>query len=329
MTPQDVKEIGQILPKEMLFPYFADRESAWVLAACMPGSARIGDLRKSASGKLLERPALRALVARCGGVLNRDDVRAVAYADQAMAQDCLNPAATAGVEAVFALPWHDFCLSFDIWGAERRWYDQTTRQHANLVVQLGFPSDHAALMGQYLSNGARKDFEWNGHPIRTTGRPTLAWARLDIDLTAREALIEEVQTDWLRNAKEEVVALRSSAPRSRALAKMERYEAGLLDRYGKIWSQAMLLSALMLLRDGLGMERVWMHQPAPGKILKRIHGVSPPRSLYSSLPKSFCFRPTRQRPSFLRSLPKKLTKTLPKDAPLFWQIEFGPDARRV
>ncbi|WP_317056983.1 hypothetical protein [Roseovarius rhodophyticola] len=329
MTPQDVELIGQRLPKEMVFPYFADRESAWVLAACMPASARIGDLRKTPVGKLLDRPALLALVARCGGVLHRDDVLAVAYADQAMGRVTLGPVATAGVEAVFGETWHDFYLSFDIWGDRRRWYDQTTRQNANLVVQMGFPSDHAALMGRYLQEGARKDFEWDGHPIRTSGRPTLAWARLDIDLEAREALIDEVQTDWLRNAGDEVAALRDSAPRSRALAQMERYESGLVDRYGKIWSRAMLLAALMLLRDGLGVERVWMHQPTPGKLLKRINGVAPPRSLYTSLPRSFCFAPTRVRPGFLRHLPKKLTKTLPKDAPLFWQMEFGQRGGRI
>lgn len=322
MTPQEIKELERRLPGQMALPYFEDRESAWLLAQLMPEAVPVAEARGAAWGKLLDRPCLRPLVARCGGALARRDVRALAYADQAVSRGRYGPAAEAAIEAVFARPWQDFRLNFSTWGMERRSWDQTTRQNGNLVIQLGFPSDHAALMGRYLKSGARKRFEWQGHPIRTEGCPTLAWARVDLDLERGEALIEEVQTDWLRFAGEEVEALRDSQPRSRDLAQMERYEAGLVAQYGRIWSRVMLLATLVVLREWLHVGRVWMHRPDTGVVLKRIAGAAPPRSLYSALPKAFCFAPTRVRPQMLHRLPARVTKRLPKEGPVFWALDL-------
>ncbi|MEM6482550.1 MAG: hypothetical protein AAF681_11935 [Pseudomonadota bacterium] len=322
MTPEEITLIRQVMPETLDFPYYPDRESAWVLAQMMPEVASVARLRQMPFGKLLSRPALRPLVAQGGGVLNRRDILAVAHAHWAMHMEALSAAGLDAVDATFALPWHDFELSFDSWGLRRWYFDQTTRQAGNLVLQMGFPSDHAAIMGRYLTPGVRKTFEYPAHPIRISGRPTLAWARLDIDLSSGDALIEEVQSDWLRFASEEVDELRESAPRSRELASMERYRADLVARYGKIWSRAMLLAALLVLRDELALRRVWMHQPGPGTVFKRIDWSGPPRSLYSDLPKSFGFAPTRERPGFLRRLPARVRRKLPKEGPLFWLMTF-------
>jgi hypothetical protein len=43
-------------------------------------------------------------------------------------------------------------------------------------------------------------FEWSAHPIRRSPS-TLAWSRVDIDFENGEALIEEIQTDWVRLAE--------------------------------------------------------------------------------------------------------------------------------
>lgn len=322
MTPEEISTIRQAMPETLSFPYFEDRESAWLLAQHVPKVAAVGALRKEHFGKLLDRPSMRPVVARCGGNLRQRDVLAVAHADKAMRMLGVSAAGEAGVAAAFALPWHDFELTFAPWGLQRSYWDQTTRRHDNLVLQLGFPSDHAELMGTCLRREARKDFEYDAHPIRTTGRPTLAWVRLDVDLSNGEALIEEVQSDWLRYAGYELDSLREHAPRSRELASMERYRTGLVARYDKVWSRAALLAALSVLRDELAIRRVWMHQPQSGAVLKRISGTHPPRSLYSSLPKSFGFSPTRARPTFLRRIPAQTTKRLPKTGPLFWHMEF-------
>jgi len=39
------------------------------------------------------------------------------------------------------------------------------------------------------------------HPVHNSRHPTLSWCRLDFDLESREALIEEVQSDLLRDVK--------------------------------------------------------------------------------------------------------------------------------
>ncbi|MEM8802534.1 MAG: hypothetical protein AAGF55_08345 [Pseudomonadota bacterium] len=327
MKREEYKHLKRLLPREIALPYFEDRESAWLLAQLMPETIPVAAARRAPWGKLLDRSSLRPLMARCGGELRHSDVRALANTDQTLGAVGYGPAGAAAIEMAYAKPWQDFRLTFALWGEHERSWDQTTRQQRNLVIQLGFPSDHAALMGRYLKTGARKRFEWDGHPIRTKGCPTLAWARVDLDLRHGEALIEEVQSDWLRYADDELDELRHTKPRSRELAQLERYKAGLVTQYDRIWPRAMLLATLVVLRDWLHVERVWMHRPETGVVLKRIAGTAPPRSLYSSLPKSFCFAPTRDRPQMLRSLPAKVTKRLPKDGPVFWMMEFDEGSR--
>lgn len=41
-------------------------------------------------------------------------------------------------------------------------------------------------------------FNYCGHPV-SRQRNTLAWARLDLDLNSATALIEEIQSDWIRD----------------------------------------------------------------------------------------------------------------------------------
>ena len=43
-----------------------------------------------------------------------------------------------------------------------------------------------------------------------------------------------------------------------------------------------------------------MHRPETGAALKGIEGILPPRSLYTDLPRSFCFAPVAELPEFLR-----------------------------
>ncbi len=47
-------------------------------------------------------------------------------------------------------------------------------------------------------------FKYTGHPIHKT-RNSIAWARIDLDYLTGEVLIEEIQNDWLRQAKRHLI----------------------------------------------------------------------------------------------------------------------------
>ncbi len=321
MTPEDIQMIRHVLPEMSTFPYYADRESAWALASQMAGDEKLSSLRGSARGPLVARPVIRPLAAASGdGVLRHLDVLALAHADRANGWR-LSKAARLALSAVYGQIWHDFQLSYTSWGQGKDWqWNQLSRKGGNLVLQLGFPSDHARLMGQFAGPFARKDLEFHGHPVRRDGVPTLAWVRIDLDLATGVALIEEVQSDWLRFLKEEVADL---PPRTRDLRLAQSYEANLKAAYGKIWPRAALLAALTVLRDEFACREVWMHQPETGAALKHIRWSLPPRSLYAALPKSFGFHPTRDAPWFLERPCRKLLRGLRKaDRPLFWRLQF-------
>ena len=318
------------LPEVLPFDYYTDREAAWLLAQHMGDAANVRDLKAGRLARHLDRALLRPLVAQSGGVMRRADVLALAYADRALRLPDVGAAASAALAGICESDWHDFELTFD------HWEDlQVTRQAANLVVQMGFPSDHAALLGRYFREDVRRKFEESCHPVRTDGRPTLAWARLDIDIATGEALIEEVQSDWLRYVTLERQDLEYSAPRSRDLIATRAYEQALLARYAKLWPRALMLAVLMLLRDRLALRTVWMHTPALGMVLKRIWGSGPPRSLYSALPRSFGFEATREVPAFLtvtdrrrgvprisRATARRLRQMRAHEGPLFWRMQF-------
>lgn len=322
MTPEDIDMIRQVLPERMQYPYYVDRESAWLLARHMPKEvADLRSLRQGPLARFLERPILRPLLARCGGRIARRDVEMLAQAGNIGAAPV--PAAVAGaLDTICAAPWHDFELSFTRWGLGGDWWDQTSRKGGNLVLQMGFPSDHARLMGKYAGDRPRKDFEFDLHPIRSEGRPTLAWARLDIDIESGVALIEEVQSDWLRFVREEIEWLEAQNPRARQLRTARQYDAALRAAYGKLWPRAMLLAALILLRDELGLREVYMHQPETGRKLKRIEGLAPPVSLYSALPSRFGFAPVSHAPEFLRKVRRRDLAVLEREGPVFWHMAF-------
>ncbi|WP_146345743.1 hypothetical protein [Falsiphaeobacter marinintestinus] len=323
MQIKDIATLLRGLPRRIAYAYYPGREDAWLLAHLMPGDTPVADLRRMGLGKLLNRPLIKPLVAGCGGTLRLQDVLALAYATHTPNWNNLSAAGAAQLNAIYADPWLDFELSFSAWGdAENFAWQQTSRPGTNLVIQLGFPSDHAALMGRYLSTGGRKAFEFEAHPIRLTGRPTLAWARVDLDPKTGTVLIEEVQSDWLRFVREEVEDLAARKPRSRETRSAMLYEAALREQYDKLWPKVMLLVALELMRDHVGCSDFYMHRPDSGAVLKNIHGAKPPKSLYSTLPKAFGFRETTHIPAFLGKRHRELRKSLGTRKPVFWHLGF-------
>lgn len=320
MTPETIDMIRQCLPEAITMPYFAERESAWLMHRALKRPAAVREVRRTTFGKVLDRPVIKPIVALSGGVLAKDDFAALAAADVALTSP--SQAGVAGLEAAAQDQWFDFLLSFTSWGTTGYWqWNQSSRKGGNLVVQLGFPSQHARLMGRYLGRNIRKEVEYPDHPIREVGCPTLAWARLDVDLDTGVALIEEVQSDWLRNVSDRVRYLQKHASRSRTLRHMERYDRQLREVYARIWPKAMLFAVLHVAVDHLGCSTIWMHTPESGVALKRIAGRAPPRSLYAGLPKAFCFEPVSDAPAFLtRPCRRALSLLENRKQPYFWKL---------
>lgn len=321
MKAQKIAALRHDLPSTMAFLYYPDRESPWLLARHMGERARVADLKTGAGARYLDRPLVKPVVAASGGVLKRADLEAVAMADRAIDAP-LSRAASAGVEAAFDRPWYAFEVSLDEWGASREYgyaYSQMSRTGKNLVLQLGFPDEDIELLETYLGEGARVLFEYPDHPVRTEGRPTLAWARIDME--GDVALIEELQCDWLRVAHEVSKHWLTNRPLRQITYALQAYEAEVRERYDTLWPRALLLATLGFLRDVAGIRRVYLHQPKPGAALKGITGRKPPVSLYTKLPRSFGFEPTDEAPRFLaRRHRRRLAPFRRAGLPVFWRL---------
>lgn len=322
MRAHSLAALRRDLPSTLAYLYYPDRESPWLLARRMGESARVADLKAGPLAPLLERPLVKPVVAASGGTLRRADLDSVAMADRAV-DGLLSKAAAAGVAAAFDVPWFDFEIALDEWGPEELGsFSQMSRAGKQLVLQLCFPREDVELLTQYLGTRGRRLFEYRDHPIRLDGdRPTLAWVRLDIE--GDVALIEEIQSDWLRFAAQiSKVWLRQRPYRQYTYA-MQAYEEVVRARYEKLWPRAAMLAALGFLRDIVGVKRVFMHQPQPGAALKGITGRQPPKSLYTQLPKSFGFAPTGEAPRFLaRRHRRRLAPFRRAGRPVFWQLDL-------
>ncbi|MEL7149240.1 MAG: hypothetical protein AAGK71_00830 [Pseudomonadota bacterium] len=323
MTPDDISFVRHGLPDSTPFPFFAGRDSAWLLANGLTSPCSVRDVRRTRLGKLLDRPVIKPMIAASSDGVVRPEVF-TPLADVDLMPSRPSKPFMAGAEAALAERWFDFTLTFDAWGHDHKdWgWSQLSRKGGNLVLQLGFPSDHAVLMGSTVRRNMRRDCEFSLHPVRESGCPTLAWVRLDIDMSTGDALIEEVQSDWLRYLADEVNHLRKTAPRSRDLRSMERYQSALLAAYARIWPRAAVLAALDLVVRELQCRTIWMHMPKTGAVLKHITGTKPPRSLYTGLPKAFCFEPTRDAPHFLERKRRRALSLLRKDGDIFWRISL-------
>jgi hypothetical protein len=196
-----------------------------------------------------------------------------------------------------------------------------TRRGENLVVQLNFPDWHDAEYRRLLDPDAVHPFASFSHPV-SKQRNTLAWARVDLDLQHRHALVEEIQTDWVREALDVYGDAKSSTEAtveycglSMNRNAMIEYAETVLRPHARLWAEATLCATLWLLFERLGIRRVWFHT-FEGSRLKG-DDCDPPRSIYTDLPRKFCFQHTREAPGFLHW----------KDSPAL-KHSLGPGASR-
>jgi hypothetical protein len=167
--------------------------------------------------------------------------------------------------------------------------------------------DYAFLLLKMMSG--REPFRNYGHPARSGDFPTLAWARLDFDLETGEALIEELQTDLLRDFQRIADTAYHSKNKGTKSFSMwgGKFDTARLIRCWENdfsaerahWQEAMLTAALRFLVFEIGVRRIYYHTETTGAFLKNIRGKKPPRSLYTELPKRFCFDETGEIPQLL------------------------------
>jgi hypothetical protein len=313
MHSHDLEWVLARQPKAPLkFSYFRDQFALSILRWVIGEGRRVCDLRRGPHAKLLEKPCMRQVLAR-------------------VKRGVLTPSDLDSFEAKRQL---EYRLSFAAWGEadERKWCPtchQTTRPGQNLVVQLNFAREHdTAYFGLIAPRGIDDHLD---HPFVCAGHPvsqhhlTLAWARVDIAFEAGEALIEEVQSDWVKRAASEADALRALEPETLmteelcgfdpeiATYHVLSYVDHVLQPHIDTWAEAMLAATLHCLRDRYDIRRIFYNTFETGCYLKGLGAARPPRSLYTGLPRRFGFQQTETRPwalrrSATRSLQHKLAR---------------------
>ncbi len=285
MRLNEAREIIDCLPKgKTRFYYFKDRYALLLLSLAAEEHRSKKELRSSRFARLLDKEVVR----------------------EALSQSRGSELAAEDVDAVWPVRYECYFLTLAIWGSNRRdVYYQTSRNGFNIVLQLNFSSEHDDPYRRLVDPSDRRPFEYGGHPIATGQFHTLAWARLDIDLANEQALIEEIQNDWIRKAlRARRVAARQRGPRYRWGSKVNnnrviRYVDNNLKRHEAIWHEAMLSAAIWFLRCELGVRKIYYHTHESGARLKSIEYRLPPRSLYTRLPRRFCFAETDEVPGLL------------------------------
>lgn len=318
MDLSEVRGVVRSLPPGRTpFPYFKDKYALLLLSFMARTRLDLGAIRGSPFARLLEKPILRRALARAkgnGGRLTRDLVEHVS-------DESLEYHLTLGSWGCPSAEWVPFC-------------DQTSRPGYNLVLQLNFPEEHDRAYRRLVR--ARRDaypFAYGYHPVRLKGACTLAWARIDLDLEEGEALIEEVQSDWVRRAEFFAWQLRNwiedgnpsdvhphdevDATAFQLLVYVER----VLSPHDDVWAEAMLSAALWFVREELCIHRIYYHSYRGGLLFKDLNEDSgPPRSLYTTLPRRFCFSETKRAPASLRRSDNARVKRLLDEYETTWFV---------
>ncbi|MGI9324101.1 MAG: hypothetical protein ACR2PZ_02700 [Pseudomonadales bacterium] len=282
MNKQQLNEVLACLGgQRRLFWYFPERFAFLLLAQASERAHTLRALKQRPEGRLLERAAVRALLKHCG--------------DGALTPD------------IFRSHWDHravpFVLNLGYWGGRgyRPWR-QTSRGGYNLVLRLDFASDHMQELKRRFG-----DYGWlyncDSHPVaqqQNRLRETLAWARLDLDFDSDEVLIEEIQSDWVRDAKWASTHGWQTSNGKISSAEARSYLEEVLQPIVGIWAEAMLMATLWFIHEELGISRVFYHEYATGCALKQLRYDKPPRSLYSALPRRFCMTLVDHAPKFLQ-----------------------------
>lgn len=291
MDAKLAQEIIECLPKERtLFRYYKDYYAVYLVhrELLLRGDMTVSELRCGRLGKLLQKPIFTDLLSKSGsGKLSAEDI-----------------------ESLWSEDFESYVLTLGTWGNSqfKHYRDyQVSRPGKNLVLQMNFSRRHDDMYRHCVSDDLDY-FKYLDHPISQT-YCTLAWARIDLDMNTGEALIEEIQNDWLREMDYLATFIKRCAAEhlktvyygdwTLDVTKVLNYLEGEIGRHKAIWSEAMLSAAIKFLHEEIGMTRIYYHTPDTGAVLKNIKYSKPPRSLYTKLPKQFCFESVQEAPEFL------------------------------
>ena len=321
MEREAAREIIECLGKgRTLFYYFRGRYALMLLSYVVGEGASVRELKGTRYGKLLGKPVMREVLRRSGdGRITRE-----------------------GLQAVWPSESECYLLTLDTWSGDGgRWacwqYDQTSRRGTNLVLQLNFSNKHDRVYERFIHPAERDPFVRLSHPVCEAGRHTLAWSRIDLDLDGGEALIEEIQSDWVKLAlrKREALAAieRDGERRARelrwvvrhlecSLEELSRYVERALGCHMRMWSEAMLAATVWFLREELGVRTIYYHTHETGAQLKGIRYDLPPKSLYTTLPRQFLFEETDEAPGFLRQGKHKRLRRVLEAGPRFYVLRL-------
>lgn len=296
MKREAVKEVIACLGNDRkIFHYFKDRYCLDMIEFEMNrrgvDSLLVHELKSGSLRQFVQKPIVAEALKQCGG------------------------GKLGGYELDLVRPIQQipFVLTLANWGEEGSDWDQTTRNQCNLVLQLNFDGGHVGEYNRRINpDDSYGPFEFWGHPVVEEQRKTLSWIRMDIDLDSGEVLIEEIQNDWLRFAQrafQRVKYRRSKSPSIKPkdvideikgnYEDLEHYVERTLKPYREIWAEASMLAAIKFIREELGITSIYYHSFDTGKRIKKVCG-SPPRSMYTQLPKKFGFELTDQAPEFLQ-----------------------------
>lgn len=293
MDKSVLSEVMACLPRgRTLFHYFKDRYALMLLAEHAGCGIPVACLKKSAASRLLSKPVVKDVLASCGKTIVDETVLNSYWPDD--------------VET--------FLLTLDEWGGGESSWQQTTRDGLNLVLQLNFSNRHDSLYQRMVRPEYSARLNLDGHPVLYRGkrklfRETLAWSRIDLDFETGEALVEEIQSDWVRMAQllrkraklcaDEHCDSMACMSVSGSPENVMTYVDLVLAPYGRIWDEAMMSATIDFIFNEMGIKTVYYHSYETGASLKSIRSKLPPRSIYSRLPKQFCFEKTIEVPEFL------------------------------
>ena len=262
------KEIIACLPeRRTLFHYYRDRYAVYLLQRTVSAGSSLAKLHQGPYSRLLSKPLFKLVLAASGN----------------------GQLAAGQLEQFWPPDTQAYVLTLGIWGEnERDWrWRQCSREGGNLVLQLNFCRQHDAVFRQLDRDGAQPFSCWQ-HPICRKGRNTMAWSRMD-NRDAAQRILDRGEggggaTLW--DSQMELTAL-------------VEYYASAIRQHQAIWDEAMLHASLWFLLEEIGVETIYYHSFATSMVLKGIEDA-PPRSLYTKLPKKFCFEQTEEVPAMIR-----------------------------
>ncbi|ALG68435.1 hypothetical protein [Beggiatoa leptomitoformis] len=290
MDKKTLDEVVECLEQEKTrFDYFKDGYAIRLLSYVAGKGKKIADIKQTPYARLLDKPLVKPLLAQAGDGILSADLLALAYLETP----------------------YTFLLTLASWGGDNRRWQQTSRNGYNLVLQLNFSNQHAVLYQHLVKPTRNVAFNYYSHPSMHTAkngffRETLAWARIDFDFATNEALIEEIQCDWIKRAQDtldHILWSEEKAGRIRptnikgSTEALQTYMKTVLKPYIQLWDEAVLMAAITYIREELGIKTIFYHDYMTGSQLKN---CEPPRSLYTTLPRRFCFQLTEDAPQFLQ-----------------------------